>query len=340
MSDVMRRCILFAVLLVFSVPVFAETSALEAARTAGGKSTLSESEKYLNVTLKSMTVPAEKRAVYAFLGSLYEQSGDYDKACASYATAAGIAAGDAPGMPKKSSARLVIDAVRCALSEGDYTTADRYLNSAVRDSTDGTIQAYIKLYAQWSLLCRAETVDDTNEAVIILDAYTSLPSMEPVRPTLLLTLWYSTGKQQYAETLKKQYPESLEAAVAEGTVQQLPAPFWYFVPHKGGAEPDIPGGDETAQTPAGTGPAAEKSPPVSAAGTDEKIKKQQLGLFREKRNAEELISRLKEKGFTAYSTSEVRPSGTTYYIVVVDENSDGTIGDQLRSAGFECYPVF
>ena len=26
--------------------------------------------------------------------------------------------------------------------------------------------------------------------------------------------------------------------------------------------------------------------------------------------------------------------------VVVDENAKGDIGDQLRSAGFECYPIF
>ena len=55
---------------------------------------------------------------------------------------------------------------------------------------------------------------------------------------------------------------------------------------------------------------------------------------------EKCYQMVKEKGFKPYITEETRPSGTTYYIVVVDENAKGNIGDQLRSAGFECYPIF
>ena len=29
-----------------------------------------------------------------------------------------------------------------------------------------------------------------------------------------------------------------------------------------------------------------------------------------------------------------------YYAVVVDENAEGTMGQKLKNAGFECYPVF
>ena len=72
----------------------------------------------------------------------------YDEAKNSYAAAAGIAAGDAAGMPKKSSEMLVIDAVRCALSAGDGDVALQFLNSAVRNSKDESIQAQIKLYEQ------------------------------------------------------------------------------------------------------------------------------------------------------------------------------------------------
>ena len=68
--------------------------------------------------------------------------------------------------------------------------------------------------------------------------------------------------------------------------------------------------------------------------------RQQLGLFKDKANAENLVSRLKDKGFAAKITEEVRPSGTTYYIVAVDETKENNMGDRLRSAGFECYPIF
>ena len=55
---------------------------------------------------------------------------------------------------------------------------------------------------------------------------------------------------------------------------------------------------------------------------------------------EDSVKKLKEKGFVAKITSEIRPSGTTYYLVIVDENSDNSMGDELRTAGFECYPIF
>ena len=68
--------------------------------------------------------------------------------------------------------------------------------------------------------------------------------------------------------------------------------------------------------------------------------REQLGLFRDKANADGLIQKLKEKGFSAFITEEIRPSGTKYYLVVVNENAEGTMGTELRNAGFECYPVF
>ena len=65
----------------------------------------------------------------------------------------------------------------------------------------------------------------------------------------------------------------------------------------------------------------------------------QLGLFREKENAQNLVARLKEKGFESHVLMEKRPSGTLYYIVVVDDTSE-IMAEKLRSSGFDCYPVF
>ncbi|MBR6297259.1 MAG: SPOR domain-containing protein [Treponema sp.] len=89
-------------------------------------------------------------------------------------------------------------------------------------------------------------------------------------------------------------------------------------------------------------PAKTESKPKTETKTETKPAKKvrhQLGLFRDQKNAEDLVKSAKAKGFKAYSYSEVRPSGTTYYIVVVDENAEGTMGKQLRNAGFDCYPV-
>ncbi|MBQ0038873.1 MAG: SPOR domain-containing protein, partial [Treponema sp.] len=56
-------------------------------------------------------------------------------------------------------------------------------------------------------------------------------------------------------------------------------------------------------------------------------------------NADELVNKVRAKNFDAYVYSEKRASGTTYYIVVVDENSSLTMGKKLKAAGFDCYTI-
>ncbi|MFA6857071.1 MAG: SPOR domain-containing protein [Treponema sp.] len=314
-------------------------TARSAADESAKEDTADDSIKYIKSNINKLSDPAEKRALYAFLGALQEQRALFDDARDSYAAAAAIAAGDAPGMPVKSSEQLVLDAVRCALSSGDSATADSYLNSAVRNSKDSTIQAYIKLYALWSSLCRAENSDDLAEPVIMLKTYAVLPSMVPVKPSVLLTLWYITGDDTYADSLRKEFPLSLETGIVTGTVQQLPAPFWYFVPRKTGAQPELvmDAGDTAAA--ADTADSAKSAAADDVPADVQKPKKLQMGLFREKANADSLVAALTDKGFKPYITTETRASGTTYYIVVIDE-ADKSLEDNLKTAGFEFCPIF
>ncbi len=66
--------------------------------------------------------------------------------------------------------------------------------------------------------------------------------------------------------------------------------------------------------------------------------KLQLGLFRTQSNADALSAELNQKGFNSYVTSETRASGTTYYLVLVND-ADGSVADKLRNNGYECYVV-
>ncbi|MBP3708870.1 MAG: SPOR domain-containing protein [Treponema sp.] len=329
-------------------------TAREVINEAAKKESAEESAAYIAACIGAISAPQEKRALYAFLGSLQEHMARFDDARKSYAAAAAISAGDAAGMQKKSSEQLVLDAVRCALSTGNYTTADSYLNSAVRNTSDETIQAHIKLYALWSQLCRANVSADLDESVVMLKAYASLGSMKSVKPSVLLTLWYITGETAWAELLKKDFPSSLETGIVQGDVQLLPAPFWYFLPRNEATVPKVDSRVEIAEN--GTSMAQEQTGAASAASTssgaqsnaEQRTSQQangslqkrtlQLGLFREKANADKLVATLKEKGFSAYITSETRASGTTYYLVLIDE-TDSSIGDTLRTAGFEFYPL-
>ena len=339
----MKLLALFSSLMLFASLAFGQ-SAKETSQKAMEASSAGEAVEILKKQIPQAKNAADKRALLAFLGGLQEQLGAYKDASASYAQAAGISAPNVEGFPKKTNPQLVLDAVRCSLCSGDSATADNYLNSAVRNSQDETIQAYIKLYEVWSRLCQIESNSQLDESVALLTAYSDFPSMKAVQPSVLLTLWYVTGQESWGKKLRAAFPKSPEAAIVAGNVQMTPAPFWYFMPKKGSAlEAAAESAAESQSVPmekSDDSSAGADSDDSSQSEASEKIKKQQLGLFKSRDNAQGLCDRLKEKGFKPYITEETRPSGTTYFIVVVDENAKGNIGEQLRSAGFECYPIF
>ena len=313
----------------------AELKAKDVVKEAEKKESIEESLSYVKNQIAKTTVLSEKRSLYIFLGNMQEQLAYYDDAKKSYASAAGIAAANAEGMQKKSNEQLVLDAVRCALSQGDYETAHAYLNSSIRNSKDNLIQAYTKLYTQWAALCSVESKEDLAEPVEILKAYSKVDSMKELRPAILLTLWYVTGENQYSKEITKSFPKSTEAAIVNGDAQLLPTPFWFFVPKLGEVEQGI--GSIVIQNAESEKKLA--SEPKKVIQSSSEIIKLQLGLFRTENNAKLLVEELKSKGFDCYITTEKRSSGTTYYIVLIHENKERTLADKLRSSGYECYIV-
>jgi hypothetical protein len=268
---------------------------------------------------------ADRRALYAFLGSLREQFGSYADASRSYAIAAGISAAAVAEMPHVSSEQLVINAVRCALSFGDFVTAENYLASRVQDSSDPAISAYVKLYSVWSTLCQAESAGALDEPLARLRSYSMQTTMEPVRPAVLLSLWYIDSDGKSADRLLAEYPQSPEAAIVSGRAGLLPAPFWFFTPRR----------DSTASL---SSRLTEETADAASQTADATVR-QQLGLFRNEDNAKQLVSDLAAKGFTATIKQETRSSGVMY-VVTVPENKSGTMGAQLKTAGFDCYPIY
>ena len=330
-------CVLVLIISSFiSASLFAESKAKDIVKEASHKSSVNDSIAYIKTELPKLTVLSEKRAVYIFLAGIQEQLSLYEEAQKNYVAAAAISAGDAEGMPKKTNEQLVLDAVRCALCTGDSATADSYLNSAVRNSKNAEILSYVKLYTQWSALCRADSVQDLQEPLELLKAYLKIDSMKSVHPVILLTLWYVSGEDSYSDKIIKDFPLSTEAAIVKGDVQLLPTPFWFFVPKSGIAEQGSGTLSSTEEVSAVATSPAKESP---VADSQSKFSKWQLGLFKTESNAKLLADELKSKGFAAYVTSEKRASGTTYYIVLVDEVKSGNVADSLRSAGYDCYPV-
>ena len=331
-----KRKISLCLFMFVSLGLFAaELKAKDVVKEAEKKESIEESLSYVKNQIAKTTVLSEKRSLYIFLGNMQEQLAYYDEAKKSYASAAGIAAANAEGMQKKSNEQLVLDAVRCALSQGDYETAHAYLNSSIRNSKDNLIQAYTKLYTQWAALCSVESKEDLAEPVEILKAYSKVDSMKELRPAILLTLWYVTGENQYSKEITKSFPKSTEAAIVNGDAQLLPTPFWFFVPKLGEVEQGI--GSIVIQNAESEKKLA--SEPKKVIQSSSEIIKLQLGLFRTENNAKLLVEELKSKGFDCYITTEKRSSGTTYYIVLIHENKERTLADKLRSSGYECYIV-
>lgn len=347
----------------FCFASFAQNSAVAPISKALDYDTVEESISYLKKQIEKTESNCDKRILYAFTASLEEQASLYVDASKNYAKAAGLkvtqddinsfklqknakpAEKIVYNLLKKTSSILVLDAVRTALNAGEAETAKSYLNSSIRNSKDEKVQAKIKLYEVWASLCGAVKEEELNSIVYLLKAYANMPEMKSVRVSVLFTLWYINDDAEASKLLRNEYPKSPEAQIVIGHSQIMPTPFWFFVERKGSALVHAAGNDgkNSAEPKASNIEVAKvktEEPKASESNTEEKIKRQQVGLFGKKENAEALVERLKEKGFTAKIETEKRPSGNTYFIVTVDENKEGNMGLKLKTAGFDCYPIF
>lgn len=369
----------FLLILIFVAKLFSQSSQnsgnLQGSKTkksaevlkneALNQEVIQDSILYIKNNISDCETLADKRSLLYFLGKLQEQLGLFSDASKSYASAAGITAGDAKNMPKVSTEHLVLDAVRASLNSGDWETANSYLNSAVRSSKNSEILAYVNLYSVWASLCKATNYDETKDSIELLKAYSLMDSMSFVKPAILFTLWYLTEDKSYADRLKKSYPLSPETGIVNGSVQIASVPFWYFVPKKNNSENSSENfsnlsnvaalndfsdsdasdsGKKNLETMQQENESGEKNANLSTKSNSyEREKKsgvkQQLGLFREEKNAMELVEKLKTKNFDAYFYREKRSSGTTYFIVVVDEDEKLSLGEKLKNAGFDCYKI-
>ena len=286
---------------------------------------------------------SNQRSLYTFLGSLTEQLGDYGTAAAWYAKAAGISAAPAPNTPVFTSEELVLAAVRCSLSCGESQKAEGYL-AFLENSTNEKTKAYVGLYKMWSTLSTVSSNQQLSEPVATLQSYATMASMKWVRSSVYLTLWYITGNAEWSSKLQKEYPESAEAAIVTGAAKLLPTPFWFFLPRTEIADNSAAENTVVSEKQAtGTSSSGIHSGGMLSANTTAEshvIVRQQVGFFRNKENAENLVTRLSEAGFKSDITQEKRASGTFYFVVTVPEDAQKTMGLKLKTAGFECYPVF
>lgn len=340
--------IFFLTITIFSLnfQIFSqEKTARQIADESISKGSPENAVNFLIQEISKIENPSDKRSLYAFLASIQESLSKYSEASKTFAKACAIGGGNADGFPKKTNEELVLDAVRCALCAGDWETANSYLNSSVRNSKNPEILAKIKLYEQWAVLCKAETPEDIDEPIAMLDAYKNLDSMKSVKPSILLTLWHLTGNAEYSSALKKEFPSSIETEIVNGRAALLPSPFWYFTPRKNFQIP----AEKTETTKNSSAEIKIASPQISKTDSSSEENfvpqnaessnsvKLQLGLFREKSNAQKFCDSVTQKGFKPFIIEEKRSSGTTYYAVLIEQNGDEELSLKLKTSGFENY---
>ena len=342
--------IFFLTITIFSLnfQIFSqEKTARQIADESISKGSPENAVNFLIQEISKIENPSDKRSLYAFLASIQESLSKYSEASKTFAKACAIGGGNADGFPKKTNEELVLDAVRCALCAGDWETANSYLNSSVRNSKNPEILAKIKLYEQWAVLCKAETPEDIDEPIAMLDAYKNLDSMKSVKPSILLTLWHLTGNAEYSSALKKEFPSSIETEIVNGRAALLPSPFWYFTPRKNfntsTEKTEIPENSVSLKTEnehpqEAIQPSSQKKENSIPVQTESPSSvKLQLGLFREKSNAQKFCDSVTQKGFKPFIIEEKRSSGTTYYAVLIEQNGDEELSLKLKTSGFENY---
>lgn len=319
-----KRLFACAILLAYSICAFyaQSTSIVQAAYQKG---TIKAALAYLEEASPQATTNTEKRDAYFLLAKLHKQNGAYLKAYQAYAQ--GIAVDTANPNTKQR-----LDAALCALNIGEVTVAEQVLDDVLKINPSDAEKARAKLYAVWCGVLKANNADELDYPISLLVSFLADPAMKSIECQVLFSLWWLSTEEAYAVQLQNAYPSSVEATITKGTSALLPEPYWYFVPRRGkGAGFDINDAAKRAEQ-----LLTEK---IETDKNDGKVTYQQVGLFRDDANASNCVKRLKQQGFDAEIKKQTRPSGTVYSAVVVRE-TDGTMGDKLRNAGFECYPIF
>ncbi len=312
----------------------------------------------LEKTITSLKGPVDLRFALVTLASYEERVGYPLEAARHYQSAASDLGTRDDG--------LLLDAARCLLLANEVSSADAIVRSLLQSSFDERVTVRARVYSAWIQLAAG----NRGEALAMMRSFAANPACAPYAPALLLTLWWSDADESAKSTLLARWPRSPEASCVRGEAMVGPSPFWYLmnrneslvsafakegsvsltasikpaatVSPSSAASPEDAG--RANALPAGAGVksgAAVKSDSAgkSDAGLKPGASWQQVGFFKHEEYADELVSKLRDKGFSPIVRQTVRPSGNRYYAVLIPEDDARTTASRLKDAGFESYLV-
>lgn len=313
--------------------------------------------------------PVDKKAVLSVLADFEERSGLLPAAEKHYSDAAyADSAARDDG--------CLLDSARCAFSSGDLDRANGLVRAVLVSNFDEAILLRARVYAVWIQLAsgdraaalaqfRAFSVNpvfsgyapallftlwwsdgDETAKQSLLDSYANSPEAAIVRGDISLganPFWFLMDRN---DALVSAFADAGNAALSKASSAVSPKP-----PQSSSTDKPTESARATvtASSSASSDPASSAASPLPVADSVKKgaaavdaapsagKRWQQVGFFKNREYAEELMGKLVKLGFSPVIRDEKRPSGTVYFSVLVPEDSSGAAGDRLKDAGFETF---
>ncbi|MEI6387471.1 MAG: SPOR domain-containing protein [Spirochaetota bacterium] len=241
---------------------------------------------------------------------------------------------------------LRLRAARMWLAAGESDKAGRLAARVLAAPADDPQSERARLVAAWAALFSGNPSSATALAAGLLETR-GMPSGRRVLAREARFLLWIAGegkdRSEQADALAKDFADSPEAHIAFSSppVSLAALPHWYF-----GlgylAEAKVPSAADSALGTPNVASPTQADPPkpgasASAASPGERF---QIGIFSKEENAKALIAELGKKGFMA-RTEKRRVGEKDLLSVVVNSKDNGrNLGDRLKNAGYEAWPLF
>lgn len=266
--------------------------------------------------IASLNSAAEKFQALTILAAYEDANYLYADAAKHYSQAVLLTSSE------KTACTVQLSAARSYIMSGDSQLGAYILNTLIARSADAAIKHKAEIY----VLCAAlNDADKFTENVQTIKHYLAAPSYTEYRATLYFLLYWLNDDEQAKTTLIKSFPSSMEALLVQNKASVSPVSFWYLMPRK--KAHTVQSSNDAAPTVAADNAVKQAIP-----------KAYQVGFFKTKSYAEDLLQELIAKGFAAYVES--KSAAQTYTVLVPAASQAQSILKRLKDAGYEAYPVF
>ncbi|AEJ19284.1 SPOR domain-containing protein [Gracilinema caldarium] len=285
------------------------------------KSLAQDLEQYQKLVQTKDLPGPQKKAAWLSLAQLQVVNGEYMLAATGFTEAAFSVTGSRDD-------KALVKAAQCYLYAGDVEHASSHVKTLLLTSQDSQVIEEAQRLGLLIDILRGE-----NNALQHLEQIRQSSKSFEQKPILLYILYILTGKEEYADILKKNYTDSIETAMLENKrVVFKYSPLWLLRLSDVNLQP-LTDATSTVKVPEN-----ERTTQQEQKNSSEVLL--QVGLFSQQNNAQQMADRLQKKGFTA-TIGKRTLKDTSYWVVTIPGGThyNDTLM-QLKDAGFEAFPLF